>query len=165
MCSPSINSALLQGLPQTQLLSSCSPAVLPLASFCLFGNCGVIFIGFISTEEQQQSCAVCVSDVVVCFSLSVFTCDSDPNTEDSAIASDYLSLTRLSPVSHLSLRAAVWPVTAVFRQAMPSSFALSAPKIRCTSSRSRRRTSSGDTGENECNGVNTLQVYFWRHVL
>lgn len=104
MCSPSINSALLRGLPQSE--HSCFPAVLQLFClwllFCLFGNCGVIFIGFISTEEQQQSCAVCVSDVVVCFSLSVFTCDSDPNTEDSAIASDYLSLTRLSPLPQSS---------------------------------------------------------------
>lgn len=98
--------------------------------------------------------------------LCVLVCQCLPVTQVQIQKTQRLpQTTRLSRVSNLSLRAAVWPVTAVFHQAMPSSFALSAPKIRCTSSRSRRRTSSGDTGENECNGVNTLQVYFWRHVL
>lgn len=60
-----------------------------------------------------------------------------------------LSTTCLLSLPHLSvcLRAVVWPVTAACRQVMPSSFVLCAPEILSMSSQSRRKTSSGGTGE------------------
>lgn len=67
------------------------------------------------------------------------------------IAATYTTHLYLSPNLSLSTclwcRAAAWRVTAVFQRSMQSSFVRSAPKILSTSSRSRRRTSSGDTGE------------------
>lgn len=53
----------------------------------------------------------------------------------------------LSVSTCLWCRAAAWRATAVFQRLMQNSFVRSAPEILSTSSRSRRRTSSGDTGE------------------